>query len=82
MSLLGAVRARHATEVTPSDATDLPAIAHGLYVGGTGDLTILCELDADEVTLVGVPAGFFLSGIRIRRVFDTGTDATGIVAFY
>lgn len=67
--------------VTPSDDTDLThGICRSLYVAGTGDVTIH-DMTGTAVTFTGVPAGSVLP-VRARRVLDTGTDATGIVALY
>ena len=76
---LGAVgSAESINVVTPADATDLAEVARALYVGGTGNLSVV-RLDGTTVAFVGVPAGTILP-IRIRGVNQTGTTATDIVA--
>lgn len=69
-----------ATAVTPSDTTDLGA-PRWLYVGVTGDVAIQMHGDDAAVTHTAVPAGTVLP-VRAKRVFATGTTASGIVAWY
>jgi len=68
--------------VTPSDVANLPGgKARGLYVGVTGDVTVLSPTGAAGVAFVAVPAGTVLN-VEVLRVYATGTDATDIVALY
>lgn len=73
---------RRAWAVTPNDATDLADVATRIYVGGGGALVVtLADMaDGSNVTLTGVPTGAYLD-MRVKRVWSTGTVATGIVAF-
>lgn len=73
---------RKAWSVTPSDSADLADVAVALWVGGAGALVVTLADDADgtSVTLSAVPAGSYLK-LRVKRVWSTGTAATGIVAF-
>lgn len=67
--------------VTKSDATDFSfGMARGLYVGGAGDV-VAVRADNTAVTFTSVPAGTILP-IRLRRVNDTSTTATNMVALY
>lgn len=66
--------------VTPSDSTNLSSIARALWVGGAGDVAVVCP-DNTVATLVGVPAGTLLP-VRAKRVNSTNTTATSIVALY
>jgi hypothetical protein len=66
--------------VTPDDTDNLSAPARGLYVGGAGDVAAV-GLDGVAVTFVGVAAGTILP-IAAKRVNETGTTATDIVALY
>ena len=73
-------QARQAVEVTPSDGTDLAQYAKALYIGVSGDLTII-PLEAEDDTGVlfkDHPAGYM--PVMVRRVLATGTSATNIVA--
>ena len=65
--------------VTPDDDNDLTEPCRFLRVAGAGDLAVT-TIDGDDVTLVDVLAGEYI-WLRVRRVLETGTDATGIVAF-
>jgi hypothetical protein len=66
--------------VTKSDTTDLGPV-RALYIGGTGDVAIRARGMTTAVTLASVPGGTILP-IRAQYVYETGTDATGIVALY
>lgn len=64
--------------VTPNDGADLPGGLCSclvIAVGGT-----LHYVDADGEVSTTVPAGTF--PVQIRKVFATGTAATGITALY
>lgn len=67
-----------ALAITPSDTADLPVSSRALYVGFTGDVRVT-TVAGHTVTFANVPAGSILP-VRTRRVFDTGTTATNIVA--
>lgn len=67
--------------ITPDDDNDLPSICRGIYVGGEGDIALIAAGDSSAVTLVGVLAGTVLP-IQARRVLETGTTATNLVALY
>ncbi len=66
--------------VTPSDTAALP-MTRAVYVGGTGNLAVQLWRDTNPVLLVSVQAGTLLP-IRIRKVLETGTTATSIIALY
>lgn len=72
--------ARRAIVVVPHDVNDLAEYPKALRVNGAGTLRILPSknADADAITLT-VVAGEYVP-IQVRRVFATGTTATGIVA--
>lgn len=65
--------------ITKNDNADLPERICGLYVGGTGDVTVLTET-SKTVTFSAVPVGTILP-IAPRRVMSTGTTASLIVGF-
>jgi hypothetical protein len=64
--------------VTPSDSTVLTGV-RGIYVGGTGDLTVVGGDGATTVTFKAVPVGTVLN-ISPSKVKATGTTATLLVA--
>lgn len=70
-----------AAAVTPSDSTDLPRIARALYVGVSGNISVICEDGGTAVTFTGLSAGQILP-VRVKRVRSTSTTATSIVALY
>lgn len=72
-----------AANVTPNDTADLPIVdagfthAQGLLIGGAGSLKVTLT-SGDIVAIPNVVAGFLR--LAVRRVWATGTTATGIVA--
>lgn len=70
--------ATRASAVTPSDSTDLSKVANkGLYVGGTGNISVVTG-SGQTVTFLSVPVGFF--PVSVKRVLATNTTATNLVA--
>lgn len=74
--------ASRAIAVTPNDSGALEN-TRALYVGGAGAvvLTLYGMADGTSVTFSGVPAGTFMP-VQAKRVWATGTVATGIIALY
>lgn len=74
---------RRALAVTPSDTVDLAGITRGIYVGGSGNVVVIFadDVDANTVTLTGLAAGVW-HPMQVRRILNTSTTATGIVAGY
>lgn len=67
--------------VTPHASNNLPdGTCRAIYVGGSGDLTIVAAGDDSAVTLVGVPAGAMIT-LACKAVRASST-ATNIVAIY
>lgn len=64
--------------ITPDDDNDLSQITRGIYVGGTGDISLILKDDATAVTLHRVVAGTVLP-LRARRIRSTDTTATNLV---
>ncbi len=63
--------------VTPSNLTDLPQGTAALYVETGGTLAIQSDVGAQRTLVV---ADFSILPVRVRRVLQTGTTATGIHA--
>jgi hypothetical protein len=80
------LQAGRAAAVTPSDTVNIPSISGGvndgcvLYVGTTGDLTVITT-GQDEVTFANVQGGSFIP-VQVVRVLSTGTTASNIVALW
>ena len=70
--------ARDAVAVTPNDSTDLAKMPRGLAVTGAGVIKVTME----SGSVVTLPAPVGLLGYAVKRVWATGTTATGIVALY
>lgn len=72
---------RRSRAIAPSNSTDLPlGVCAAVWVGVTGDVAIIAEDDTDAVTWTNVPVGFLI--VRAKRVLETGTTATGLIAGY
>ena len=70
-----------AEAIVPSDTVDLDAFTAGIWVGGTGDVTVHMAADDSVQLFAAVPAGTRLP-IRVSRVLVAGTDATLLVGLY
>jgi hypothetical protein len=73
---------RRCVLITPHDTNDLANAVYAISFAGAGALRVL-TLDGDDVT---IPNGALAAGVQhalaVRRVFSTGTGATGIVGYY
>lgn len=69
---------RNFAAVTPSDSTDLTYLPRALWVGGSGDLTVVSV--AGDTATFSSASGWM--PIRPARVLATGTTATTIVAVW
>jgi hypothetical protein len=70
----------NAVAVTPDNTTLLTYLAEALYVGVTGDVTLLTA-SGQTVLFKAVPAGQYI-WTRTARVNSTATTATNILALY
>lgn len=73
--------ARHAFAITKHDSNDLAFVTRGIYVGGTGDLSVDLAGGETAVVFVGLAAGI-IHPIAATRVRSTGTTATSIIGVY
>lgn len=71
--------ANGAQAVTPSDSTDLPGGTCWQLIIGTGGTLKITDSAGNTETLT-VPAGRL--PVKAKRVWSTGTSATGITALY
>lgn len=73
-----------ASDITPSNTEDLPQVSRALYIGTSGDLKVRMTGYSNEpgniVTFQNVPVGVFK--IRVSRVYESETTASGIIALY
>jgi hypothetical protein len=67
-----------ATAVTKSNSTVYDPPFLGLYVGGTGGVTVRMANGDDNIAFLAIPAGTFMP-ISVDKVYSTGTDASDIV---
>lgn len=64
-------------DITPSDTVDLPNLAHGLLVGVAGAVKVTFQGGA--VLVIPLLAAGAFHKMKVKRVWATGTTATGIV---
>jgi len=70
---------RKLVAATKSNDTDDPAgISRAIHIGGDGDIKITTA--GDTTVTLAVVAGVY--PYMVKRVWDTGTDATGIFLVY
>jgi hypothetical protein len=70
----------NAFAVTPDNDNDLDFVTRGIYVGASGTLKVDTD-NGDTVTFTGIAAGV-IHTLRVKKVYATGTSATGIVGLY
>jgi len=74
--------AERAFSITPNDSTDLTVPTRGICLAAAGDLKVT-TLGGDTVTFSdGSLAAGVIHPLRVRRVWSTGTTATGIFGVY
>lgn len=73
--------ATNALQITPNDSVDLPQATRAIYIGGSGTLTVMFNGTNSIVTYPAVAAGSSLP-ISVRRVYASGTSATGLVGMW
>ena len=72
--------------ITPADNTEIPG-TRGIYIGGTGNLTVKFVDNGDPtvaggtVVISAIPAGTILP-FQVNCINSTATTATLIVALY
>ena len=77
-------KAKNAAAANLSDAANLTnGLTSGLYVGGAGNVVVTLENMADgaSITLTALAVGV-VHPLAVKRVWATGTTATGILAMY
>lgn len=75
--------ARSIVPVTPNDAADLPnGVCRGLLIETAGVTDGVTLTDASGTKRDNVPLQQGYNAVAVKRVWATGTDATGIWALY
>lgn len=72
--------AASAVAITPNNSADLTDYTRGIYIGATGTLKV-DMVTGGTVTFVD-PAPGVIHPLRVKRVYNTGTTATGIIGLY
>ncbi|MGT2429252.1 spike base protein, RCAP_Rcc01079 family [Cupriavidus basilensis] len=70
-----------AAAVTPNDSVVFDPPSKAIYVGGSGDLTVVLADDTNPVTFTSVQGGLPYP-LMVKKVMLTGTTATGLVMLY
>jgi hypothetical protein len=68
--------ASHLLAVTPSDSEDLEIASRGINVAASGTVRVTTIHDDTETVFIAAGSAFPL---RVKRIWATGTTATGIV---
>lgn len=63
--------------ITPNDGANLPDTARAIYVGGTGDVTLITPRGT-SLLFKAVPTGQYIFAYT-NKVMATGTTATNLV---
>ena len=66
--------------ITPSDTVNTPNLIQAIWVGTTGDITVIDSAGSSE-TFKSVPVGMFSLNFLAQRVMATGTTASSMVGF-
>lgn len=69
--------ATHGFEITPNDGSDLAETTRAIFVGVSGDITVVLVSGAN-LTFSGVIGGTVLP-IRVQAVKSTGTTAANLL---
>lgn len=72
--------ATNAAALIPNDDQAILRITRSIYVGQTGDVAVEMA-DGMTVTFAAVPAGTVLP-VRIHKLLQTGTTASGLVGLW
>lgn len=75
------VSAHRASAITPSNATVFVQPTRGLYIGGSGNVTVEMVDGGTSVLFVGLMSGIVYP-FQVTRVYATGTTATNIVGLF
>lgn len=67
--------------ITPNDSTDLAVPCRALWVGTTGNVSLMAKGDTASVVLKNIPSGTLIP-IACKRVLATATTAADLVALY
>lgn len=71
--------AGNAAAITPDDDNDLDTPTRAIYIGTSGDVKVDL-VDSGTVTFANVPIGIL--PVQAKRVYDTGTGASNLVALW
>ena len=64
-------------DITPNDTVNLTVPARGLYLAESGDVKV-DMINGNTITFSNMAAGI-VHPLQVRRVYSTGTTASGII---
>lgn len=67
--------------ITPNNDSDLGQLTRGIAFAAAGTLRVTTVANEDVTIPDGALAAGIIHPIRVRKVWATGTSATGIVGF-
>lgn len=67
--------------ITPDNDEDLAYVTRGIYVGVAGDVKVDMFGTGTAIVFKDLAAGV-VHPLRVKRVYEAGTDATDIVGVY
>lgn len=70
-----------AATITPNNGTTFSTRCRAVYIGGAGNITVDVADGGTNLAFNGVVAGSILP-VRVKRVYSTGTTATGLLCLY
>lgn len=73
--------ADNASLVTPSDVDEISVVSRELWIGVAGTLRVT-TYGGQDITLPASVVGLGKLTLRVRKVWATGTTASGIVAVW
>lgn len=66
--------------ITKSDVDELTTVVRAIYVGTTGDVTVI-DTAGNTVLHKAVPAGAYIGPFLVKQVKSTGTSAADMVGY-
>jgi hypothetical protein len=63
--------------ITPNDGADLATVTRSIYIGSSGNVSVILAGDSSAVTFSNMAVGYH--PLRVKRLRSTGTTAGSIV---
>lgn len=66
--------------ITKHDTNELPSVVRMIYVGGSGDVSVV-DTRGNTVVHKGVSSGSYLGPFNVLKVTSTNTTATDLIGY-